>query len=633
MKKGIQNSLFSIVGVAVMAVILVAVNFLGSRAKTRIDLTQEKAYTLSRGTREILSKLDTPVQVRFYATRGENKMPVFLKNHAQVVQDLLDEFRQASKGKIVVQKLDPEPDSDAEDSAKLDGIEPRMIQLGSEPIYLGLSVTMLDAKETEPFLDPREERQLEYKIARAISRVMTTEKPVLGVMTSLPMTGGMNPMSMRTGRPSPPWMFHTELKRIFNVKTVEMSAEKIPDDVKVLLLVHPKGITEQTQWAIDQFVLRGGKLMAMLDPVAVLDPQAGGPLGGGSESSSSLEKLLAAWGLKFESTKIVADMNYISQTGQGPNPVVLSLTENAVNKDDVLTGGMSSMLLALASSFSGTPTDGLRQTVLLKSSKNSQLVDPMTAQMGGEQLKKNFAASGSEQTLALRLDGKFKTAFPNGKPKAVEPPKSDEEKKDEKKSEPPTEQGLKESTADSVVILIGDSDFIQDPIAAQEFGSFGGQRVVVPQGNNLAFAQGAIDMLAGDSNLISVRSRAVRERPFTVVNKMQADAESRYQSKIKELEAGLTSAQQKINELQQAKAGEKTQRFILSPEQQAEIANFRKKEADVKKELKQVRKSLNADIDSLENRVKWLNIAAMPAVVVVCGIFFALRRRSKTAAV
>ena len=632
MKKGIQNSLFSIVGVAVMAVILVAVNFLGSRAKTRIDLTQEKAYTLSRGTREILSKLDTPVQVRFYATRGENKMPVFLKNHAQVVQDLLDEFRQASKGKIVVQKLDPEPDSDAEDSAKLDGIEPRMIQLGSEPIYLGLSVTMLDAKETEPFLDPREERQLEYKIARAISRVMTTEKPVLGVMSPLQISGGMNPMSMRGGRSTPPWMFYSELKRSYNVKTVEMSVDKIPDDVKVLLLVHPKGITEQAQWAIDQFVLRGGKLMAMLDPMAVLDPQAGGPFGGGGGSSSSLDKLLTAWGLKFDTTKIVADMNYISQTGQGPNPVVLSLTENAVNKDDVLTGGMNSMLLALAGSFSGTPADGLRQTVLLKSSKNSQLVDPMSAQMGGEHLKKNFLASGNEQTLALRLDGKFKSAFPNGNPKPGEAPKP-EEKKDEKKTEPPAEQGLKESTADGVVILIGDSDFIQDPLAAQEFGSFGGQRVVVPQGNNLAFAQGAIDMLAGDSNLISVRSRAVRERPFTVVNKMQADAESRYQSKIKELEAGLTSAQQKINELQQAKAGEKSQRLILSPEQQAEIANFRKKEADVKKELKQVRKSLNADIDSLENRVKWMNIAAMPAVVVVCGIFFALRRRSKTAAV
>lgn len=365
MKKGLQSSLFSIAGVAVMAVILIFVNWLGSRAKTRLDLTEDRAYTLSAGTRAILAKLDTPVQVRFYATRGENKMPVYLKNHAQVVQDLLDEFRQVSKGKIEVQKLDPEPDSDAEDSARLDGVEARMIQFGGDPVYLGLSVTMLDAKETEPFLDPREERQLEYKIARAISRVMTTEKPVLGLMSTLPMTGGMNPMTMRTGRPSPPWMFYSELNRSFNVKTVEMTADKIPDDVKVLLLVHPKGISEQAQWAVDQFVLRGGKLMALLDPLAVLDAQAGGQFG--ATSSSSLDKLLGAWGLKFDPTKVVADLNFVGQTGQGPNPTVLALTENAVNKEDVLTSGVSSMLFAFSGAFTGTPADGLNQTILIKS--------------------------------------------------------------------------------------------------------------------------------------------------------------------------------------------------------------------------------------------------------------------------
>jgi ABC-type uncharacterized transport system involved in gliding motility auxiliary subunit len=629
MKKGLQSSLFSIAGVAVMAVILVALNWLGSRAKARIDLTEERAYTLSPGTRAILAKLDTPVQVRFYATRGENKMPVMLKNHAQVVQDLLDEFRQASKGKIEIQRLDPEPDSDAEDSAKLDGVEGRMLELGDDPVYLGFSVTMLDTKETEPFLDPRDERQLEYKIARAISRVMTTQKPVLGVMSPLSMTGGMNPMSMRTGRPAPPWLIYSELKRTFDVRTVEMTADKIPDEVKVLLLVHPKGITEQAQWAVDQFVLRGGKLVALLDPLAVLDAQGAGQFG--SSSSSSLDKLLGAWGLKFDSTKVVADMNYVAQTGQGPNPAVLALTENAVNKDDLLTSGANSMLFAFAGAFTGTPADGLTQTVLLKSSKDSQFVDPMMAQMGGSQLKKDFVASGNEQTLALRLEGKFKTAFPDGKPKAPEAPKPDGEK-DEKKPEAPAEQGLKASTADSVVILVGDSDFIQDPIAVQDFGSMGGQRVVVPNGSNLAFTQGAIDMLAGDTNLITVRSRASRERPFTVVKKMQTDAEARYQSKIKELEAGLATAQQKINELQRAKAGEKSQRFILSPEQQVEIANFRKKEADVKKELKEVRKSLNAEIDSLENSVKWWNIAAMPAAVVILGVILSVARRRKTAA-
>ncbi len=255
----------------------------------------------------------------------------------------------------------------------------------------------------------------------------------------------------------------------------------------------------------------------------------------------------------------------------------------------------------------------------------------MMAQMGGGQLKKDFTPSGTEQTLALRLSGKFKTAFPGGKPKPAETPKPDE-KKDEKKPETPAEQGLKESSAEGVVVLVGDSDFIQDQLIGRPVMSLGGQQFMDIQGSNLAFGQGAIDQLAGDSNLISVRSRASRERPFTVVNKMQADAEARYQSKIKELEAGLATAQQKINELQRAKAGEKSQRFILSPEQQVEIANFRKKEADVKKELKQVRKSLNSDIDSLKNRVKWLNIAGMPVLVIAAGVLLAVKRRRKTAA-
>lgn len=629
MKKGLQSSLFSIAGVAAMAVILVAVNWIGGHAKARIDLTEERAYTLSPGTRAILAKLDTPVQVRFYATKGDNKMPVVLKNHAQVVSDLLDEFRQASKGQIEIQKLDPKPDSDAEDSARLDGVEGRMLELGGEPIYLGFSVTMLDKKETEPFLDPRDERQLEYKIARAVSRVMLAEKPVLGVMSALPMTGGMNPMSMRTGRPAPPWFIYQELKRSYDVKSVELTAEKIPDDIKVLLLVHPKGISPQAQWAIDQFVLRGGKLIALLDPLAVLDAQGAGQFG--SSSSSNLDKLLPAWGLKFDSTKVLADMNYVAQTGQGPNPAVLALTENAVNKEDILTSGLSSMLFAFAGTFSGTPADGLTQTVLLKSSKDSQFVEPMMAQMGGSQLSKDFTPSGAEHALALRLTGKFKTAFPEGKPKAAEAPKP-EGQRDEKKPDAPAEQGLKEGTAESVVILVGDTDFLQDQIAVQEFGMMGGQRAVIPQGSNLAFAQGTVDQLVGDSNLIAVRSRAVRERPFTVVNKMKADASERYQSKIKELEGSLATAQQKLNELQRAKSGDRSQRLILSPEQQAEITNFRKKQTDVNKELKQVRKSLNADVDSLENRVKWLNIAAMPAIVIIAGVGLSLLRRKKTAA-
>ncbi len=631
MKKGLETYIYSTVGVLAMLAVLVLLNIMGAREKRRIDLTAERAYTLSAGTRAILGKLDTPVQIRFYCTRGENRMPVFLKGYAQRVEDLLGEYRQASNGHIEIQKLDPEPDSDAEDSAKLDGIEGEPTPDG-ERVYLGVSVTMLDQKEALAFLPPDRERLLEYDLSRAISRVAAPEKPVVGVMSALPVNGSpMNPMMMRMGQGGQkPWAFISEMQHDYTVKPVEMTADQIPDEVKVLVVIHPKGITDAAQYAIDQFVLRGGKLVAFLDPLAVLDQAGGGQFG--ATSSSSLDKLLKAWGVTFDSTKVVADMNYVGRTRRGREPAALQLTEKAVNKDDVLTAKADNLFLIFAGAFSGTPAAGLQQTVLINSSGNSQLIDPMMAQMGGEQVIKDFKASGTEFPLAVRLTGKFKTAFPEGKPKPPVPP-SDPAKPEEKKPEPLAEAGLKESVAENAVVLVGDTDFLQDQIAVQEaVNPFGGQRMLMPVNSNLAFAQAAIDQFTGDSNLIAVRSRASRERPFTVVKKMQADAEERYRAKIKELETTLTDAQTKLNTLQQAKAGQAGQRFILSPEQQKEIENFRKKEGEVKQQLKQERKKLRIDIDSLETRVKWLNIAGMPLLVAAGGVLLALNRRQRQAA-
>jgi ABC-type uncharacterized transport system involved in gliding motility auxiliary subunit len=618
-KKGLETWLYSSLGVAAMFGIIVVINALAAQVKQRVDLTAEHAYTLSPGTRAILAKLDTPVQIRFYCTRGDNRMPVMLKTYAQQVEDLLGEYRQRSKGQIEIQKLDPVPDSDAEDSAKLDGIEGQSQQLGSEPFYLGLSVSMLDQKETLAFLSPERERLLEYDISRAISRVMTADKPVVGVMSPLPYAGQqMNPAMARMGqRGQQSWVLFSELKRDFNVKEIEMSAEKIPDDVKVLVVIHPKAISDAAQYAIDQFVLRGGKLLAFLDSHAVLDRSAQtGPMGMNMGGGSSLDKLLGAWGLTYESKKVVADLDFVGRTREGRQPAVLALNEKAINREDIVSADANNLFFVFGSAFSGTPATGLIETVLVHTSKNSQFVDPMSAQFGGEQIVKDFASSNTEQALAVRLTGKFKTAFPEGKPKAAT-----EEKKDEKKPEPPVpeEPALKESKEESAVVLIGDSDFVQDQIAVQEMPNIfgGGQRTVMPANGNLAFVQGVIEQLAGDNNLIAVRSRASRERQFTVVKEMQAKAESAYQSKIKGLEASLQEAQTKLNELQRAKAekGGGGQRFILSPEQQQEIANFRAKERDMKLQLKDERKKLRADIDSLENRIKWLNIALMPAIV------------------
>lgn len=628
--KGLDTYFYSTVGVAVLFLLAIALNVIASRAKVRIDLTSERAYSLSQGTRNILAKLDTPIQIRYYCTRGDNRMPVQLKTYAERVEDLLNEYRQASKGQIEIQKLDPQPDSDAEDSAKLDGVEGEALPDGDK-IYLGLSITMLDQKEVLPFLAPDRERLLEYDISRAISRVMTSEKPVVGLFSPLPLSGQNNPMMAQMGRRGQPaWAFYNELKRDFNVKNVEVSAEKIPDDVKVLLVIQPKNITDTAEYAIDQFVLRGGKLIAFVDPFAALDQANPNPMMGGGTSSSSLDKLFKAWGMNFDTTKVVADMAYVARTRQGRNPTILALTADAMNKDDVVTADSDNLVLAFAGAFTGTPSEGLKETVLIKSSKDSELVDPISAEMGGERIIHDFKSSGTQYPLAVRLTGKFKTAFPEGKPKAADastPGKTPEPKKDEK------DDSLKESKVDSSVILVGDTDMLQDQVAVTQMQNpFGGQAMVMPSNGNLAFAQGAIEQLSGDSNLISIRSRATRERPFTVVKQMQADAEAAFQSKIKELEGSLQQTQQELNELQRAKKEQAGQRFILSPEQQAKIVEFRKKEADVKVQLKVLRKQLKSKVDSLETETKWLNIAGMPFLVTLTGIALAVNRRKKQAA-
>ncbi|HNQ87769.1 MAG TPA: Gldg family protein [Verrucomicrobiota bacterium] len=641
---------YSGVGVAAMFVILAAVGVIGNTVKKRIDLTADRVYTLSEGTKKILGGLKSPVTVNFYCTQGENEMPIPLKTYAKRVEDLLDEYRQASGGKIQIRKFDPQPDSDAEDAARLDGVEGQnlsdggLISLGDR-IYLGLAVSCIDQKAAIPFLDPSRERLLEYDLTRAIAQVNNPQKATVGIMSGLPVFGQMNPMAMRMGggQQQEPWVFLSELKRDFNVKQVEMTAEAIDEDIGVLLVVHPSGVTDKTQYALDQFVLRGGKLIALLDPLSVFDSRNSmnmqNMLQRAASGGSTLEKLLKAWGLEFDVAKVIADKNYVTMVRRGtggpaPEPTWLSLTPEAIDANDVTTAQIDSVLLAGAGVFTGTPAAGLKQTVLLRTSANSQPVDKMMAQFGGDTTK-DFSPSGKEQALALRLEGKFKTAFPDGKPggdtKSEDDADEDAEKKleGEAAKEKPAAASLKESARDGVVILLGDSDFIYDQFCVQ-VQNFLGQKLISPFNGNLGLLQNLVEQMLGDSNLIGVRSRAVQNRPFTLVRKIQAQAEEQYRARIKQLEQDLQDAQQKISELQRGK--ETNQRFILSKEQQDEIKRFHQKEAEAKRELKEVRKQLRREIDALETRLKWVNIAAMPFLVTVAGVSLAMVKRKKTAA-
>jgi ABC-type uncharacterized transport system involved in gliding motility auxiliary subunit len=644
-KKSFQTLLYSTAGVLGMLVILIAFNFITGLARARIDLTHEKAYTLSEGTRAILRKIDTPIHLKLYCTQGDSATPetVLLKNYAKQAEDLLGEFKQAAKGKLILEKYDPEPDSDAEDSARMDGIEGQMLRNG-ERFYLGVAITMLDVKEAIPFLSPDRERLLEYDIARAISRVSTPDKPVVGVMSPLPIFGmPSNPMMARMGQQgSQPWALVTELKNDFNLRTLTMDTDRIDDEVKVLVLIHPREISDKTQFAIDQFILRGGKLLAFLDPMpAVIDSKEQNQmLGNIPNSGSSLDKLLKAWGLAFDTTKVVADLNFKMKLG-GRNgapqeaPAVLSVTGEGLNTNDVVTSQIDNVWLPYAGAFTGSPAPGLKETVLLKSTRDSQLVDGFMANLGGENIIKEFKPSGIQYALAVRLTGRFKTAFADGKPEEKE--KKDDEKKDagkkpedKKPEDKKADDSLKESKQDTTVVLVGDADMLYDTVALQQVQTLMGP-AYMPMNGNLSFAQNLIEQLSGDNNLIAVRSRATLNRPFTRIQKMETAANEKFQNEIKQLEEKANEASRRINELQQQRK-DKDQRFILSREQTEELAKLRKDEAETRKHLKQVQKDLRKEVVSLQTRVKWLNILAVPLAVTASGLVIAMVKRRKTSA-
>jgi ABC-type uncharacterized transport system involved in gliding motility auxiliary subunit len=625
-RRQLEALLYSTGGVIALVAVLVALNFLVSVINARVDLTEGRVYTLSGGTRAVVGKLEAPVRVRLYYSQGSNAVPAGLKTFASRVQDLLREYNAASGGKVVIEKFNPEPDSDAEDSATLDGVEGQMTNTG-ERFYLGLAVSFLDQKAAIPVLTPDREQLLEYDITRAISQVTAARKPVIGVMSGLPVTG--QPLSpMLKKQPTEAWVLVQELKRIFEVRKIELNAKSIPDDIKVLLVIHPRDILEEGEYAIDQFVLRGGKLIAFLDPYAYFDqqPDLQNPFGGNQAAQSTFYRLFKAWGIEIDMGKVIADLTFAS--GEGPRllPTLLSLNAQALNADDVVASQVGTLLIPFGGAFKGKPAEGLTMIPLAHTSKNSMPVDLIIATLSGEPSTRGFQPSGEEMPLAVRLTGKFHSAFPEGRPQPLSAPGT--KGADKKADADPTP--LKVSAAENSIVLVADSDMLADG-AAVEVQDIFGQRVIVPRNGNLAFAQGLIEQFSGDNALINLRSRAAFTRPLTVIREMEDRAQQSYLGKIKELEDQLNKTQENLQALQKGKGGGAG--AILTAEQQTELENFRKAAAETRRDLKNLRKNLRVETDTLELWTKVINIGLVPLLVAVTGLLLALgRRRRHTAA-
>src|SRR5438270_13189044 len=559
MQKKYDHLVYSAVGLVALALVLVAFNYLITRVPARVDLTEGKLYTLAEGTKKILRNLQAPVEVTLSIPAGES-VTLPRRSFAQRVEALVREFKSVAGANLVIERYNPRPDSEEEDAAQLDGIEPQQLGNGRQ-FYPGLAVSQLDRKQTLGAITPQRERLLEYDLVRAIARVGTAERPKIGLMAGLPVLGErFNPFTRQS---SDPWVLAGELKREFDVKEVPMSAKEIDKDLNVLLLIHPRDLQPEQEYALDQFVLRGGKLIAFVDPYAYFDQTPQMPGVPPMPSSSNLPTLFKAWGVEYDPNKVISDVVFGSGGGARYTPTVLSLNRTAFSRDDVVTGSIETLLYAFGGAFRLKPAEGLKATELVHSSPNSMLVDNAEATKSGDQATRSFKPSGNPMPLAVRLTGKFKTAFPDGL-------KGD---KDKPVAGTPA---LRESGNDNSVILVADVDMLADGAAVDVQEMFG-RKVVVPSNGNLAFALGMVEQFAAGDELISLRSRATAFRPLTVVRELEAQAQQQYFGKIQSLEAELQKTNAKLQELQKVQggpAGKSAQ--ILSPEQQLELERFRK---------------------------------------------------------
>jgi ABC-type uncharacterized transport system involved in gliding motility auxiliary subunit len=609
--------------VAILANWLISLTNLGNRG---VDFTEKQIHTLSDGTKAILAELQTPVEVRYYASRNTDYMPEELKLHMRRVDDLLKEYESLSNEKLKVVNLDPQPDTDAEDNANLDGINGQ--RLDDQNLYFGIAISCLDQTSVIPFLDPREETMLEYQLSKAIAEVSTPEKPKVGIVSALNLKGGAPTMPGQ--QPERPWVIYQQLKQQFQVVDIPMEAPQLdPKELKVLVLFHPAGITPEAEYAVDQYLLGGGTVVACLDAMSVAAQMtgAGNPMMGmpGTPTSSTLPKLLPAWGVSFESAKVVADPKYATRmAGDRVGLAVLTLPQEAMpQQDNVITKDLESVTLFLAGAFSRNGDGGVASTSLMRTTTGAGFVDSMRASQLDPALNTSFRPSGTAYDLITHLHGTFKTAFPDGKPGA-------EDTDGEAPASADASSGqLKEGSAPGNVFLIADVDAFYDRFA-YNVQNFGGMQLASPVNGNSSLLFNLLDQTVGSKHLIGSRSRSAIRRPFTVIQQMEADFNEKVGTKIEEFEEKQRDAQQKLNELQAQKS--KGSELYLSPEQEAEIRKLRQQQVEYSRMIREQQKELRRQKDELAGRITLLNVAAMPTLVVLTGFGLFLQRRRSTRA-
>jgi ABC-type uncharacterized transport system involved in gliding motility auxiliary subunit len=592
----------------------------------RVDLTENNLYTLGEGTQAVLDAIEEPINLYFFFSNEATATLPTLRTYAARVRELLEELEaSAPDGKLVLNIVDPLPFSEEEDRAEQLGLQSAGVGVGGEAVYFGLAGTnSVGTSDRIPIFDPRKEAFLEYDVARLIYNLANTDKTVVGLLTSAPVGGGFDP---QTQQPSQPWVVVEQAKQLLEVRTLPASVVAIDNDVDVLWIVHPTMLDDGTLYAIDQFVMRGGRALIFVDPQAEILAAAGPsglPFGGGA-SSSTLDKLFDAWGVSFNPTSVVADNRYALSIGGRFQPVrhigLLGLDAEAMSQEDPITSGLSSVNLGVAGHFELAEGATAKLTPLMTSSVESQIMPAERFQFlpDPEELLNGFTPGGKEYVLAARLEGPLKSAFPDGAPTVEER---------EEAVDAALASAHLASTDTANLVLVADVDVLSDRLWVQA-QSFLGQRLMTAFASNGDFVINALDNLSGSAALIGLRSRATFTRPFTTVEELRRRADLEFRATEDRLEAELTQTEQRLQELQAARSDGNS--LLMTSEQQAEIQRFLDEQVRIRQELRAVRRNLDADIDRLGTWLKAINIALVPLLLTIAALAVVVVRRRKKA--
>ncbi len=629
-------------GIALAAVLFGAFNMLSNAAlrSARFDLTEHKLYTLSEGTKNVLNNLAEPITLRFYLSKKlATELPV-IKGYATRVQEMLEEYAQVAGGQLILQVKDPEPFSEEEDRAVGYGLQGVPLDNGSTQFYFGLAGTSsTDDLEVIPFFQPDREEFLEYDLTKMIHTLAHPKKKVLGLLSSLPMDGAPAMPFMQQRGGGQPWLIVTHIEQMFEIKKIETTATTIPEDVSVLMVVHPKSLSDSTLYAIDQFVLHGGHAMIFVDPLAEADPAGANPMnpmGSGGPRNSDLPKLFEAWGLELVKGKVLGDLPLAKkvQIQQQARmqvvdyPVWVDFRQEHFSSDDIVTAQVPTITMASAGILQKKGDVETTLTPLIQSDEAAMKIDASRVSFMPDLpgILRSYTPEDEKMIVAARVTGNAKTAFPDGKPK--EPSKDEDANStaSPKSDDEPSQPHVSESKDPINVIVVADTDILQDKFWAQ-VQNFFGQRIGIPTSGNGTFITNALDNLTGSNDLISVRSRAGYARPFTLLRALQQDAEQQFRQKEQALQERLKDTERKLQDLQSQKP--EGNAMIMSAEQQKAMATFRQDLVQVRKELRTVQHELGKNIESVESWVKFINIGLVPILIGIVGVWISSSRLRK----